>query len=210
MKEKKLILLKEIKKNKYKYIFLLTIVIIGFISGFIFSNILSYNDHQEISKVLKTYFLDIKKDLDVNYLNNFLNNFSINYMYMLLIWIFGISIIGIILNPFILYFKSFIIGFSCGIIISVYSYLGLLGSILYIFPHELINLVIYILLSFYGIKLSINLFNLLFLKREFNFSTFMKKYFKVLLFSGLILLISTIYETFLYNFVMKLFTLFLK
>ena len=142
MKNKKQIILKEIQKNKYKYIFLLTIVLIGFITGFIFSNILSYSDHQVISEVLKKYFSGIKNNLDINYLGNFLNTFSINYLYMILIWVFGISIIGIILNPFILYFKSFIIGFSCGIIISVYSYLGILGSILYIFPHLLINLII--------------------------------------------------------------------
>ncbi len=210
MKNKKQIILKEIQKNKYKYIFLLTIVLIGFITGFIFSNILSYNDHQVISEVLKKYFSGIKNNLDINYLGNFLNTFSINYLYMILIWVFGISIIGIILNPFILYFKSFIIGFSCGIIISVYSYLGILGSILYIFPHLLINLIIYILLSFYGMKLSILLFKSLFLKKQFNFPDFMKKYLKILLFSGVILLISAIYETFLSNFVMKLFTIFLK
>ena len=210
MKNKKQIILKEIQKNKYKYIFLSIIVLIGFITGFIFSNILSYSDHQAISEVLKKYFLGIKNNLDINYLGNFLNTFSINYLYMILIWVFGISIIGIILNPFILYFKSFIIGFSCGIIISVYSYLGILGSILYIFPHLLINLIIYILLSFYGMKLSILLFKSLFLKKQFNFPDFMKKYLKILLFSGVILLISAIYETFLSNFVMKLFTIFLK
>ena len=32
----------EFKRNKYKYIFLLTIVVLGFISGIVFSNILSY------------------------------------------------------------------------------------------------------------------------------------------------------------------------
>ena len=46
MKKEKNAFQKEIQKNKYKYIFLLTIILIGFISGIIFSNILSYNDHQ--------------------------------------------------------------------------------------------------------------------------------------------------------------------
>ena len=129
---------------------------------------------------------------------------------MLLIWIFGLSIIGIILNPFILYFKSFIIGFSVGIIISVYSYLGILGSLLYLFPHLLINLLVYTLLSFYGIKLSIKLFKALFLHKNFNFQDFMKKYLKILGVASIILLITTLYETFLADFVMKIFTFFLK
>lgn len=210
MKKEKNALQKEIQKNKYKYIFLLTIILIGFISGIIFSNILSYNDHQEISNTLKDYFLGIKNNKNINYLGNFLNIFSVNYLYMLLIWIFGLSIIGIILNPFILYFKSFVIGFSVGIIISVYSYLGILGSLLYLFPHLLINLLVYTLLSFYGIKLSIKLFKALFLHKNFNFQDFMKKYLKILGVASIILLITTLYETFLADFVMKIFTFFLK
>ena len=210
MKKEKNAFQKEIQKNKYKYIFLLTIILIGFISGIIFSNILSYNDHQEISNTLKDYFLGIKNNQSINYLGNFLNIFSVNYLYMLLIWIFGLSIIGIILNPFILYFKSFIIGFSVGIIISIYSYLGILGSLLYLFPHLLINLLVYTLLSFYGIKLSIKLFKALFLHKNFNFQDFMKKYLKILGLASIILLITTLYETFLADFVMKIFTFFLK
>lgn len=210
MKKEKNALQKEIQKNKYKYIFLLTIILIGFISGIIFSNILSYNDHQEISNTLKDYFLGIKNNQSINYLGNFLNVFSVNYLYMLLIWIFGLSIIGIILNPFILYFKSFVIGFSVGIIISVYSYLGILGSLLYLFPHLLINLLVYTLLSFYGIKLSIKLFKALFLHKNFNFQELVKKYLKILGLASIILLITTLYETFLADFVMKIFTFFLK
>lgn len=210
MKKEKNAFQKEIQKNKYKYIFLLTVILIGFISGIIFSNILSYNDHQEISNTLKDYFLGIKNNQSINYLGNFLNIFSVNYLYMLLIWIFGLSIIGIILNPFILYFKSFVIGFSVGIIISVYSYLGILGSLLYLFPHLLINLLVYTLLSFYGIKLSIKLFKALFLHKNFNFQDFMKKYLKILGLASIILLITTLYETFLADFVMKIFTFFLK
>ena len=210
MKEKRIVLLKEIKKNKYKYMFLITIILIGFIMGIIFSNILSYNDYQQISEVLKKYFLGIKNNQDINYLNNFINNFSVNYLYMLAIWIFGLSIIGIILNPFILYLKSFIIGLSVGVIISTYGLIGIIGVILYIFPHVLINLIIYLLLSFYGIKLSINLFKALFLKKNFNSSEFMHKYLVILGLSALILLITTLYETFLADFVMKLFTILLK
>lgn len=210
MKEKRIVLLKEIKKNKYKYMFLITIILIGFIMGIIFSNILSYNDHQQISEVLKKYFLGIKNNQDINYLNNFINNFSVNYLYMLAIWIFGLSIIGIILNPFILYLKSFIIGLSVGVIISTYGLIGITGVILYIFPHVLINLIVYLLLSFYGIKLSINLFKALFLKKNFNSSEFMHKYLVILGLSALILLITTLYETFLADFVMKLFTILLK
>ena len=199
----------ELKKNKYKYLFLITIIILGFLSGIVLANILSYNDKKELGEIVETYFLNLKNNESINYIGNFLNNLGVNFFYLLLLFIFGISIIGIVLNPFILYFKSLITGFSVGIIISLYSFKGILGGILYLFPTQLLNLLIYMLVSFYGINLSIRLFKVLFLRKNINNNEFMKKYFQVLLFSSIVLLISTLYETFLADFVMKFFTLFI-
>lgn len=207
MKKKKF--WQELKKNKYKYLFLITIIILGFLSGIVLANILSYNDKKEVGEIVETYFLNLKNNESINYIGNFLNNLGVNFFYLLLLFIFGISIIGIVLNPFILYFKSLITGFSVGIIISLYSFKGILGGILYLFPTQLLNLLIYMLVSFYGINLSIRLFKVLFLRKNINNNEFMKKYFQVLLFSSIVLLISTLYETFLADFVMKFFTLFI-
>ncbi len=200
----------ELKKYKYKYLFLLTIVFIGLISGIIFANILSYNDHKEVGEVVSNYFLNLQKGVPINYLGNLINSFGVNMVYLLLIFILALSIIGIILNPFILYLKSVITGFSVGIIISIYGLRGLMLAIFYIFPHQILNLLVYVLLTFYGINLSLKLFNSLFLKKTFNYSLFMKKYFKVILIATALLLISSLYETFLNDFIMKLFTFLLK
>lgn len=209
MKNKK-IFRQEFKKNKYKYIFLITIIILGFLSGIILSNILSYNDKKEIATIVEEYFLNLKENTEINYISNFINNLNVNFIYLLLLFIFGLSIIGVILNPFILYFKSFILGLSVGIIISIYRFKGIIGGILYIFPHQIINIIVYLLLSYYGISLSIKLFKSLFLKKTFNSSEFMKKYFKIVGLSSFVLLISTLYETFLADFIMKLFTFLIK
>ena len=196
----------ELQKNKYKYIFLLTIIIFGFLTGIILSNILSYDDKKEISRVVSEYLINLKNGEEINYVSNLLNSISINLSYLILIFILSLSIIGIILNPFILYFKSFIIGFNIGIMITIYSFKGIILGLFSIFPHQIINISIYLLVSFYGIKLSINLFKSIFLKKQFNFSIYIKKYLKVLILSCLILIISAIYETFLGDFLMKVFT----
>lgn len=200
----------EFKKNKYQYIFLITISIIGIISGIIFSNILSYSDYQLVKDSLDEYFFNIKNGVEIDYIKNFFSTLGINYIYMLMIWILGLSIIGGLLSILILYIKNFILGFSIASIISVYSFKGIIGAILYIFPHQVLNIIIYILLTFYALNISIKLFKALFWKKQFNWGEIMKKYFKILLISGIILLLSSLYETFLANFVMKLFTFFLK
>lgn len=209
MKKNKL-LKQNIKQYKYKYLFLLVIVLLGFLSGIVFSNILSYNDKKEVGEVVETYFLNLKNDEKINYFNNFLTTLGTNYLYLVLIFIFGISIIGLLLNPFLLYFKSFIIGFSVGIIITLYSFSGIPLSIFYIFPHQILNMIIYVLMSFYGMNLSLKLFKSLFLKKSFSHSEFMRKYLKVFFISVGVILFSTIYETFLADFILKIFTFLIK
>ena len=65
-------------------------------------------------------------------------------------------------------------------------------------------------MSFYGINLSIKLFKSLFLRKSTNYQEFMKKYLIVLGLSFGVLLISSLYETFLADFIMKLFTFLIK
>jgi len=195
-----------IKKNKYKYIFLLTIVVLGIISGIILSSIISYNDKKEINESITNYLLNNKN----NYLKDFINIFKINIFYLLFIFIFSLSILGIILNPIILYIKSLIIGFNLGIMVTIYKYKGIIIGILSIFPHQIINLIIYLILSFYGILISNYLFKSFFLKKNINLSIYFKKYLKITLFSFIIIVFSTIYEIFLGNFFINLFTFLIK
>lgn len=56
-------------------------------------------------------FVNIKKDLLISYSNkNFFKIFSLNYWYLLLMWIMGLSAIGIIFNPFMIAFRGFLYG----------------------------------------------------------------------------------------------------
>ena len=193
-------------REKKKYIFLISITVIGIIIGIIFSNILNDNDKILVENKLTTFFINIKNNKEINYLSNFLNSFLNNTTTFILICILCLSIIGIILNNFILFFKSFVVGFGIGSIINIYLYKGIIGALLYIFPHILINVFVFIVLIYYANNFSIKLFKSLFLKKEFKFSEIMKKYSKMLFYGFSLLIISSILETFLSPIIIKLFT----
>lgn len=193
-------------KEKKKYIFLISIVVIGIVIGIVFSNILNDNDKILVENKLTTYFMNIKNNKEINYLSNFLNSFFNNNLHLIMIWILGLGVIGLVFNVFILFFKSFIVGFGIGSIINIYLYKGIIGSILYIFPHILINLFVFIVLVYYANNFSLKLFRLLFLKKEIKFKEVMHKYLKILLYAFGLLFISSLLETFLAPFIMKLFT----
>lgn len=197
-------------KEKKKYLFLISITLIGIIIGIVFSNIINDNDKLLVEEKLTTFFLNIKNNKDINYLSNFLNSFLNNTSSLIIIWIFGLSIIGLILNNFILFFKGFTLGFGIGSIINIYLYKGILGSILYVFPHMLINLFVFIVLIYYANNFSIKLFKTLFLKKEIKFNEIMKKYSKILLYGFGLLLVSSFIETFISPYIIKIFTFMLN
>ena len=193
-------------KEKKKYLFLISIIVIGIVLGIVFSNILNNNDKVLVEEKLTSYFTNIKDNRDLNYFSNFLNSFLNNNFSLIITWILGLSIIGLVCNLFMLFFKGFTVGFSIGSIINIYLYKGIVGSVLYVFPHILINLFVFLVLVYYANNFSIKLFKVLFLKKEFKFQDTMKKYLKILLYSFILLLVSSILETFLSPFIMKLFT----
>lgn len=197
-------------KLKKKYLFLLIIVIIGIVMGLLFANILSVDDQKIVYVKLTDFFNNIKNDIPIDYVNNLLSSIKNNVIYLGCIMVFGISIIGLVLNNFILFFKSFVLGFSIGSIISIYLYQGLVLAFIYCFPSLIINLLIFLIAVYYANDFSLKLFEVLFRKKSFNFELYIKKYFKIFAILLIILIISSLFETFLTPFLLKLFSFLIK
>lgn len=164
--------------QKKKYLFLLIIMCIGFISGIIFLFFISKSDKTVLMKEINTFFINIK-DNNLNTTNTLINSISSNFLSISIIWLLGISIIGIPFIIFFLFFKSFIFSFSIASIIAKYGFKGILLAFSYIFPHQVIYLVIWLLLGFYALSFSFKLGNLLFFKKNINIREHFIKYIKI-------------------------------
>ena len=197
-------------KFKKKYLYLLIIVITGITVGIIFSNILSNEDDKLVYSKITGFFNNIKNDVKIDYFKNLLFTLKNNYLYLIIIWLLGLSIIGLLINNFILFFKSFIIGFSIGSIINIYLYSGLVLAFFYIFPSFIINILVFLVITYYANILSLKLFNLLFRKKDIKFSSLMIKYTKILGVLFIIITISSLIETFIMPFFLKLFSFLIK
>ena len=111
---------------------------------------------------IEVWFYDKRlsfKSLDkLDYKSAFINCLTSNTIYIVLIWLLGISILGIPIIIIILILKSFTIGFTISSILYFYKFKGLIIAIIYIIP-LLINLFAIIYLSYYAIMFSKNFFN---------------------------------------------------
>jgi len=191
-----------IANQKKLYIFLIGLALLSLISGIIFIFLIKEENLTEISKKITIYFTEIN---NANKLNILINSIINNFIYIITIWILGISLIGLPIILIIFIFKNFITGLSISSIIYTYKINGIIKTIIHIFPHQIILLIILLLISFYSISFCIKLFKYLFLKKIINFKEVMQKYLKILIISLLVTLFTSIYEAYISTYLLNYF-----
>ncbi len=183
--------------NKKVNLFVIFIVILGIISGSLFLMVLNENDKSEVINEISTFMTNINTN-NINNLNSFKNSLIEGMILIILSWILGMSIIGVIFNIFFIYMKSFIIGFSISSFILVYKYKGILSSLVYTVPSQLINILIILILGVYTLLFSKYLFKMIFIKdKTVNLGKFFKKYVLVFGICIILCLVSSLCEAYL-------------
>lgn len=181
--------------------FIISFFIIGIISGSIFLICLSTGDKTIVSNELRGI-------ISGNLTGNIKNTLTINILYIISIFILGISTIGLVFNGFIVYLKGFVTGFCVSSMIYIYKVKGLLLGLIYLIPHNIINILIILSLSIYSIIFSLGIIKQITGKR-INTINLLKRYTFIFLVSlGIIILTSIIevyFTTFLLNSVSGLF-----
>lgn len=187
--------------NKKVFVFLFCLMIIGIIFGSSFPIFLSSEDKSLVSQYLSDFIIQVNNGCDFAFLLG--NGLSVNFIFLFLIWILGISIIGIPVVLFLFFFKCFIFGFSISSIIINYGFKGILFSLVYIFPHYVINLIIFTFITNYSFIFSFKLIGLIFKKNSFNISVSFNKYLKIFIVSIIFIFISVLYESFINPYVLS-------
>ena len=147
--------------NKLNH-FVFSIISIGFITGCIFLLLISESDKKVIICSLNNFV----NNMNNNSLELLKNIGLINLCYIFLLIVFSLSIIGNLLNVIIIYFKSFILGFTISSIFFVYGIKGFLLAIIYLIPSNIINLFVIYLLGIYSLMFSYKLVGQLFNKKN--------------------------------------------
>ena len=187
--ERKIFKTRSIESQKKIYLFLIGLAVLSFAFGLFFIFVIDKENLTAINKSITSFFID-KNWNEVNLITSFFNVF----LYVLIIWILGISVIGLPISLFILMFKAFLAGFSISSIIYSFGFKGLLYILIEYFPSGIIYGALLILVSFYSTQFSLRLFNYLFLKRMVNFKDVMRKYVKIFLISFIISISLTLYN----------------
>lgn len=195
---------KIILPNKKVNIFIISILFLGVIAGGIYANIISINDKNLVIDKIKVFIDNINHN-SLNTLLIFKNSIGINISYLIIIWLLGMSLIGIVVNILLLFMKGFIFGFSIASFIITYGIKGIALSFIYLVFGQLLNIIYILLLSIYSLIFSSKLIQII-IKRQptEKISPFLKNYFLILIICIVISLISSVSETFLLPALIKL------
>lgn len=176
------------------------VLVLGLLFGSIYITILSNNDKKELLNNVSIYFDNYKNISFQDEIIIFKESLIKNLLYFIFIWILGISIVGFPIILIMIFYKSFLTGFSISSIFAKYKLKGLYKIFLYIFPSKILLLILSIILAVYAINLSNRLASACLKKKSFNFNAYMGKYFLMLLICVLAVVISSLIDAFVIPF----------
>lgn len=185
----------KVKVDKKLSIFLIVLGVVGIISGSIFVTILNSSDKTLINEHLNA-FLDNIQNNKLDYLFVFKNNMFTNIIYILVIWLLGISVVGLPILVVIFFSKTFILGFTIGSILTCFKFKGILFSLVYIFPGNIFSLLAVFLITMYAMTFSFKLIYAIFNKKTIDFKLLINRYSFILLICLITIILTNLYDTF--------------
>ena len=193
----------KIKINKKIFVFLFVLMLIGIIAGSIFTTILNSSDKKLVVDHLNDFINNINNN-KLDYLFSLKSNLITNIGYVMLIWLLGISVIGLPIIIIMFFTKCFILGFSVGSVLITFKLKGILVSLVYVFPGQVISLLFLLLLMMYSMSFTFKMIYAILKKKSIDFKLIMNKYFKILLIVLGVIILMSLCDTYLMPRLIKL------
>ncbi|WP_409297962.1 stage II sporulation protein M [Peribacillus sp. SCS-26] len=168
MKKKSMItftLLKHVKENSSLYLFITILFLMGVIFGAIIVNSLNLNQKDDLFYYLSQFFGQVKQGRIDHSEGMYWQTVNHNVKYIGLIWILGISIIGLPIILVLLFLKGMVVGFTVGFLVNQMGFNGFLLAFVSIFPQNIFIVPVFILITAMALSLSIKIIRRLFMKQ---------------------------------------------
>lgn len=185
-----------IKSNKKLIIFLIALGVIALIAGSVFTIMLNSSDKQLVSEYINNFINNLSNN-QLDYKSALQNGIISYFSFIIVIWLLGISVIGIPVILFMYFSKIFVLGFSISSIIANYGFKGCLISLGYVFPHQIINMIVYSILTIASLKVAAKLLFSILKKEKLDFKVILNNYLYILLGSIVLGSLMVLFEVYL-------------
>jgi stage II sporulation protein M len=143
------------KEQTPLYIFVAVLFLVGVVFGALIVSALTLDQQQELGDYLGNFFVTVDQQGLPAAPDSYWNIAMLNLKWVGLIWILGLSVIGL---PGILildFLKGVLIGFTVGCLVSQYSWHGMLFALVSVAPHNLVLIPVLLVCSAAAIAFSL-------------------------------------------------------
>jgi stage II sporulation protein M len=147
------------------FLFIIVLFLMGVIFGAIIVNSMSYTQKQDLFYYLSQFFGEVSNGKIAPTYDLFLQSLWHNSKFIALIWILGISIIGLPIILILLFIKGMVVGFTVGFLVSELSWKGFVLAIVSILPQNLIIIPVFIIMAALSVSFSLKMIRKQFMKK---------------------------------------------
>ncbi|MCT1397440.1 stage II sporulation protein M [Paenibacillus sp. LC231] len=143
------------KDQTMLYVFVGVLFLVGVLFGALMVNALSLEQQQEMARYLNHFFVNVQDGGETMSQSSYWSIAALHLKWIGLIWILGLSVIGL---PGILildFLKGVLIGFTVGYLVGQYSWKGLLFALVSIAPQNLFIIPVLMMCSVAAITFSL-------------------------------------------------------
>ncbi|WP_243290141.1 stage II sporulation protein M [Bacillus sp. FJAT-47783] len=159
------VFIQHIKEHSSTYLFVFVLFVMGVIFGAVIVNSMNMTQKEDLYYYLNLFFGQVSDGSVGSASEMFQQSFFHNLKYLGLMWVLGISIIGLPVILIMLFLKGMVVGFTVGFLVNRMGWSGFLLSFVSVLPQNLLLIPAFIITSSTAIVFSLKLIRQLFMKR---------------------------------------------
>ncbi|MEH7381810.1 stage II sporulation protein M [Bacillus sp. JJ1533] len=161
----KTIIVNHFREHSSIYIFISVLFLMGVIFGAIVVNSLNPSQKDDLFFYLSRFFGEVAEGTYANSTDMFKQSILHNLKYVGLMWILGISIIGLPIILILLFLKGVVVGFTVGFLVNQMGWSGFLLSFVSVLPQNLLIIPTFIIVGTVAVAFSLKMIRQQFMKR---------------------------------------------
>lgn len=162
------LLMNHIQEHSSLYLFHTVLFLMGVVFGAIVVNSLSPTQKEDLFYFINEFFGQVQQGDILEAKDVFVHSFKYNSKYLGLMWILGISMIGLPIIMLLLFLKGMVIGFSVGFLVQQMGWQGFFMSVFTVLPQNIIIIPLFIMGAVITVSFSIQMIKKLFVKTMFQ------------------------------------------
>ncbi len=159
------IVVTHLREHSSIYLFVIVLFLMGVIFGAVVVNSLSFSQKEDLYYYLSQFFGQVSIGKIATSNDLFLQSFMHNSKYIGMMWLLGISIIGLPIILILLFIKGMVVGFTVGFLVNQMGWNGFLLSFVSVLPQNFLIIPVFIITATVAVSISLKMIKRQFMKK---------------------------------------------